>query len=126
MSIHPRIALATVLAFGLLLPHRLSSQAVYGKSVRTVVDSSGAAIAGAKVTLRNIERDVVNTTTTNESGNYSQRYLIVGRYQVRVETPGFQSFVQDNVGVSVDSDARVDIQLQVGEVTQTLEVSEEA
>ncbi len=45
---------------------------------------------------------------------------------MRVEAPGFQTFVQDNVGVSVDSEARVDIRLQVGEVTQTLEVSAEA
>ena len=41
----------------------------------------------AKVTTRNVERDVTNTTTTNESGNYTRRYLIVGRYQVRVEAP---------------------------------------
>jgi hypothetical protein len=117
---------STVFMLGVGLPGRLSSQAVYGSIVGTVLDASGAAVSGAKVTIRNVERDVANSTVTNESGNYSQRYLIVGRYQVRVEAPGFQSFVQDNVGVSVDSEARVDIRLQVGEVTQTLEVSAEA
>src|SRR5437879_1735769 len=118
--------LSTIFVLGLALPQRLSSQAVYGSIVGTVLDATGAAVSGAKVTIRNVERDVANSTTTNESGNYSQRYLIVGRYQVRVEAPGFQTFVQDNVGVSVDSEARVDIRLQVGEVTQTLEVSAEA
>ncbi len=118
--------LSTIFVLGLALPQRLSSQAVYGTIVGTVLDATGAAVSGAKVTIRNVERDVANSTTTNESGNYSQRYLIVGRYQVRVEAPGFQTFVQDNVGVSVDSEARVDIRLQVGEVTQTLEVSAEA
>jgi hypothetical protein len=117
---------STVFVLGLLWPARLSSQAVYGSIVGSIVDASGAAVVGAKVTIRNVERDVATSTTTNESGNYTQRYLIVGRYQVRVEAAGFQTFVQDNVGVSVDSEARVDIRLQVGEVTQTLEVSAEA
>ena len=110
----------------LCLPGVLFAQAVYGSIVGTVQDASGAAVTGAKVTIRNVERDVANSTVTNESGNYTQRYLIVGRYQVRVEAPGFQVFVQDNVSVSVDSEARVDIKLQVGEVTQTLEVTAEA
>jgi hypothetical protein len=121
-----RTVLSAVFVLGLLSPDRLSAQAVYGSIVGSIVDASGAAVVGAKVTIRNAERDVANSTTTNESGNYTQRYLIVGRYQVRVEAAGFQTFVQDNVGVSVDSEARVDIRLQVGEVTQTLEVSAEA
>ncbi|MGI8989299.1 MAG: carboxypeptidase regulatory-like domain-containing protein [Bryobacteraceae bacterium] len=126
MSLRTRVALAAILAIGFSSSPRLSAQAVYGNIVGTVLDASGAAIAGAKVTIRNVERDVTNTTTTNESGNYSQRYLIVGRYQVRVEAPGFKSFQQDNVGVSVDSEALVDIKLEVGEAAQTLEVSAEA
>ena len=115
----------TILAALLCWSPTLSAQAVYGSIVGTVADSSGGAISGAKVIIRNIERDVTNETTTNESGNYSQRYLIAGRYQVRVESPGFQAYVQDNVSVSVDSEARVDMKLQVGEVTQTLEVRSE-
>src|SRR3989475_9016367 len=118
--------LSTIFVLGLALPQRLSSQAVYGTIVGTVLDATGAAVSGAKVTIRNVERDVANSTTTNESGNYSQRYLIVGRYRVRVEAPGFQTFIQDNVSVSVDTETRVDIRLQVGEVTQTLEVTAEA
>src|SRR5438477_2392048 len=126
MSLFFRGTLVAVFALGLCFTPNLCSQAVYGSIVGTVLDSSGAAVSGAKVTIRNMDRDVANSTTTNESGNYTQRYLIVGRYQVRVEAPGFQTFVQDNVGVSVDSEARVDIRLQVGAVTETLEVSAEA
>ncbi|MDQ6663750.1 MAG: carboxypeptidase-like regulatory domain-containing protein, partial [Acidobacteriota bacterium] len=126
MPFRIRVALATLLAIGFSSAARLSAQAVYGSIVGTVLDASGAAITGAKITIRNVERDVTNATTTNESGNYSQRYLIVGRYQVRVEAPGFKSFQQDNVGVSVDSEALVDIRLEVGEAAQTLEVSAEA
>ncbi|MDQ6678783.1 MAG: carboxypeptidase-like regulatory domain-containing protein, partial [Acidobacteriota bacterium] len=119
MPLRLRVALAAVLATAFWFTDKLSAQAVYGSIVGTVLDTSGAAVAGAKITIRNVERDVTNTTTTNESGNYSQRYLIVGRYQVRVEAAGFKSFQQDNVGVSVDSEALVDIKLEVGETTQT-------
>src|SRR5437764_5942864 len=90
-----RITLVAVFALSLCFAPKLCSQAVYGSIVGTVLDSSGAAVVGARVTIRNLEREVANETTTNESGNYSQRYLIVGRYQVRVEAPGFQTFVQD-------------------------------
>lgn len=120
-----RFFIASLLATVLCWSPKLDAQAVYGSIVGTVVDSSGGAVSGAKIIIRNIDRDVTNETTTNESGNYSQRYLIAGRYQVRVESPGFQAYVQDNVSVSVDSEARVDMKLQVGEVTQTLEVRSE-
>lgn len=63
-----------------MLANRFSAQAVYGSIVGTVQDSSRGVVSGAKVTTRNVERDVTNTTTTNESGNYTQRYLFVGRY----------------------------------------------
>ena len=101
-------------------------QAVYGSIVGSVTDSTTAVVSGAKVTITDIGRDVVMTTTTNESGNFTQRFLIVGRYRVRVEAPGFKAMVQDNVGVSVDTETRLEVKLQVGDVTQTLEVSAEA
>lgn len=101
-------------------------QAVYGSIVGSVTDTSSAAISGAKVTITDTGRDVVMTTTTNESGNFTQRFLIVGRYRVRVEASGFKALVQDNVSVSVDTETRIAITLQVGDVTQTLEVSAEA
>ena len=104
----------------------LDAQAVYGSIVGSVADSSGAAIANAKVIIRNLERDTSNETVTNDSGNYNQRYLIVGNYQVRVEAPGFKTSIQESVKVSVDAEARVDMQLQVGELTQTLEVTSQA
>ena len=104
----------------------LHAQAVYGSIVGTVVDASSAAVVGAKITITDMGRDVSTSTTTNESGNYTQRALIVGRYRLRVEAPGFKTVVQENIGVSVDVESRLDVQMQVGEVTQTMEVTAEA
>jgi hypothetical protein len=106
-------------------PPRLAAQAVYGSIVGIVVDSGGGAVPGAKVTITDAGRDVTNVTSANDSGLFAQRFLIVGRYRVRVEAAGFKAFVQENVNVSVDSEVRVEARLEVGEVSQTIEVSGE-
>ena len=100
-------------------------QAVYGSIIGTVTDSSGAAVPGATVTITDIDKDIISVSTTNEAGAYSHTHLIVGNYRVRVEAPGFQAYVQENVRLNVDAAARVDAVLQVGAVTQTVEVTAE-
>ena len=107
-------------------PPRLPAQAVYGNIVGVVTDSSGAAVVNAVVTIRDNDRNTVFTTVTNEAGNYTQRHLIAGRYQVRVEAPGFHAFVDTNVMVSVDADVRIDVKLQVGELKEVIQVGGES
>ena len=108
-----------------MTPPRLPAQAVYGNIVGVVTDSSGAAVVNAAVTIRDIDRDAVFTAVTNEVGNYSQRHLIAGRYQVRVEAPGFHTYVGTSVMVSVDAEVRIDVKLQVGELKEVIEVGGE-
>jgi outer membrane receptor protein involved in Fe transport len=121
-----RLLCCIVLACWFTLPHRLFSQAVYGSIVGVVSDSTGAVIGKATVTIRDVDRDVAFTTTTNESGNYSQRHLIVGRYEVRVEAPGFRTLVETNVNVSVDAEVRLDLKLQIGELKEVVQVNSES
>jgi len=102
------------------------AQAVYGTIVGTVTDATGAAVANAKITITDTGRDVTQNTTSNESGNYSQRFLIAGKYRIRVESEGFKASVQDNVLVSVDTEIRVNIALELGAVSQTVEVTSDA
>jgi hypothetical protein len=109
----------------LLASRGVNAQAVYGSIVGNVVDPSGAAVPNAVVTITDMGREVSNSVVTNDTGFFAQRHLIVGRYRVRVEAAGFQSFVQENIGVSVDTEVRVDVKLQVGEVNQTIEVTAE-
>ena len=106
----------------LSIPPAARAQAVYGSIVGTVVDSSGAGVPNAKVTITDLNRSVSFTTTTNESGFFTQRSLIGGRYQVRIEATGFSAYVQE-VSVSVDQETTVDIKLQVGQLSETVEVT---
>src|ERR1035441_1947591 len=72
----------------------LSAQQVFGSVFGTVTDPSGAAVNGAKVTVTDVNKGTTSTTTTNESGNYSESHLILGSYQVTIESAGFQKTVR--------------------------------
>jgi outer membrane receptor protein involved in Fe transport len=113
------------LALIALLGPKAFGQAVYGNIVGAVVDPSGAAVPNAKITITDTQRSVNFSAVTNNDGNFTQRFLIAGTYQVRIEAAGFKSAVQ-TVSVSVDQESRVDIKLEVGEVSQVVEVSGEA
>jgi hypothetical protein len=106
-----------------LTPGVVHAQAVYGSIVGTVLDASGAGLPDAKVVITDTRRSVSFTTTTNQSGFFTQRFLIVGTYQVRVEATGFNTYQQDEVNVSVDQETSLEVRLQVGDVSETVEVS---
>jgi hypothetical protein len=107
-------------------PSPVLGQAVYGSISGTVVDSNGAAVSQAKVTITDVGKGVNYVTSTNESGNYSQTHLIVGVYQVRVEMVGFGAYVQRNVNVEVDATTQIDVKLTVGNVGEVVNVTSEA
>jgi outer membrane receptor protein involved in Fe transport len=113
------------LALLLSAPATIFGQAVFGSIVGTVRDTSGAPIPGAKVTVVDTGKGISHVTTTNETGNYSQTHLIVGVYEVRVEVPAFDTFVQQNVTVEVDSVTQVNAQLTVGRVGESVNVTAE-
>ncbi|MGH9849686.1 MAG: TonB-dependent receptor domain-containing protein [Blastocatellia bacterium] len=119
------MALVFLALFVLLTPAAAFGQAVYGNIVGTVTDPQGSAVAGAKVAITDTQRQVAVATMTNSDGNFTQRALIAGTYQVRVEAAGFKAAVQ-TVIVSVDQEARADLKLEVGEVSQVVEISAEA
>jgi hypothetical protein len=100
------------------------AQAVYGSIGGTVLDSLGGAVANAKVTITDLDRNVVYTTKTSELGRYDQTHLIVGHYRIQVEATGFKSVISE-VDVAVDSRVTFDAKLQPGVVTQTVNVVDE-
>ena len=88
-----------------------------------VVDPSGAAIIGAKVTARDLDRGTVWDTETNSQGFYNLPRVPVGKYEIRAEATGFQTSVQTSLVLELNQTARVDFEMKLGEVTQTVEVS---
>src|SRR6266481_5823196 len=100
-------------------------QAVYGSIIGTVTDQQGNAVAGAKVTVTSVTKSFTFEAATNESGNYSVTHLIPDTYKVRVEAAGFKVSDIPSVAVSADASANVDVQLQVGAMTQIIEVTGE-
>src|SRR6266581_476157 len=80
---------------------------------------------GAKVTVTNISKGTTEEATTNESGGYSVTHLIPDSYKIHVEAAGFKAYDVVSARVDVDTVVRVDAQLQVGAVTQTVEVTGE-
>ena len=91
-----------------------------------VTDVSGAAIANASVTAKDLDRGTAWPVTTNEGGYYDLPRLPIGRYEVRAEAKGFQAAQRSSVVLVLDQVAKLDFQLQVGQVSQTMEVTSQA
>src|SRR6266568_4867594 len=117
-------AVLCCLAF-LLCTSTASGQAVYGSIIGTVTDPQGNAVAGAKVTVTSVTKNTSFEATSNDSGNYSVTHLIPDNYKVRIEAGGFKAQDIASVIVAADVAAKVDAELQVGAVTQTVEVTGE-
>src|SRR6267143_289819 len=96
------------------------AQSTYGTLNGSVMDSSGAAIADAQVTLTNLGTSEKRTQTTGSDGSYSFVNLFPGRYKVEVEKTGFKRFIWPEVVVEVNQSLLIDATLQVGDVAQTV------
>jgi Carboxypeptidase regulatory-like domain/TonB dependent receptor/TonB-dependent Receptor Plug Domain len=99
------------------------AQTFRGTILGTVTDTSGAAIAGATVTIKNTDTGLVRTVTTSADGSYAAPELPIGNYSVTVETAGFKSGVVTGIRVEVSSERRADVTLQAGEISQKIEVT---
>ena len=91
-----------------------------------VTDASGAVIPGAEVTAINDATGVAISTTTNAVGNYVIPFLPIGSYTLTAEAPGFKKYSRSGLRLRVTEVAKVDITLELGEVTETVEVTSTA
>src|SRR5256885_8471995 len=123
-----RFVLGCLITLSLVLGFSVSNaagQAVYGGIIGTVVDSQGSAVVGGKVTVTSNSKGTSDQTTTNDSGNYTVTHLIPDSYNIRVEAQGFKVYDVRAIQVSADTSSRVDGKLDVGSVTQSIEVTGE-
>jgi hypothetical protein len=103
-----------------------TAQVQNGQFTGTVLDPSGAAIPNAKVTVTNTGTNLSSTITTSQTGLYNARELPPGTYRITAEAPGFRTSTNTAVTLNAGSIQRVDFKMELGQATQTVEVSGEA
>jgi len=108
----------------LLLP--VWSQENRGTIVGRIADPSDSVVAGAAITVKNLETNVEVRSVSNESGNYLVPSLPPGRYQVAVESAGFKRAETKEVVLQIQQQARLDFRLELGNVTETVSVQSQA
>ena len=94
--------------------------------VGTVTDSSGALIGNAAVALTNTGTGERRDLATGQDGAYRFVDLIPGRYRLEIEQAGFKHYVREPIAVEVEAAVRIDAAMQIGDVTQELQVTAEA
>jgi hypothetical protein len=111
-----------VLVLWALTTPSASAQVLYGSAVGSVVDQSGALVTGASVTVTARSTGLVRETKTDSSGRYSFSNLLPGSYDITVSAAGFRTFTQTGMGVSINSVTRVDVRLELGQITEQVTV----
>ena len=126
-----RTKLATAFACFLLSvwvagPPRMMAQGLFGTISGVITDSSGAVVVGATVQLTHLDTNVTKTLTTNNAGVYSATSLNPGVYRVEASASGFKTAIVSAVTLEVNANPKVDLTLQVGEASETVDVTAEA
>src|SRR5437899_1664489 len=127
-GVRMRLVRFSCLSFFLMLAAApdAGAQVLYGSIRGTVEDPGHSVIPGASVTITNRSAGTVQSTVTNSTGAYSFANTLPGVYNLTVNAPGFKSYTQTDVEVTINNVTHSDVQLQVGQVSERIEVSAEA
>lgn len=102
------------------------AQSTFGTFVGTVQDQSGSVIAGAVITITNLDENATRSATSNSAGQYQLLNVPSGRYSMSVVKPGFAATKVNDITLDARQERRVDLNLALASVQQTVEVSAEA
>jgi hypothetical protein len=108
---------------GLLAPIKIAAQVDMGSVSGIIHDPSGAAIAKARVKLTNEDTQIAAVTTSGPEGRYTFSPIKIGHYSIAASAPGFRTVEQKSVTVDVQQKVEVNIELSVGEATETVVVN---
>jgi hypothetical protein len=120
-----RFCAAFIVVFVTLSCLGARAQSTYGAIVGSITDSSGAAITDANVTLTNLGTSEKRSQSSGSDGLFTFVNLFPGQYRIDVEKAGFKHFVRTGLTVEVQQSTHIDAALQVGEVSQVVEVTAE-
>ncbi|MGH9662585.1 MAG: carboxypeptidase regulatory-like domain-containing protein [Bryobacteraceae bacterium] len=109
-----------------LLAVSAAAQTITGAIGGTVTDASGAVVPNVKVTATNVATNLIYNSQSNAAGIYNLLFLPIGDYNVSAESSGFKKLVLGPFKLETAQTARVDIKMEVGEVTQSVEIRDVA
>ncbi|GAC1434947.1 MAG: hypothetical protein NVSMB58_22200 [Terriglobales bacterium] len=109
-----------------LVQLHVQAQVAGGSISGTVTDSSGRVIPNAEITITNVDTGVTRSATTNEVGLYTTPNLLPGNYEVKFLAQGFKTEVKKGISLTVGAEEVVDLAMQVGTTTETVQVTSEA
>lgn len=118
--------LVTSLGVFLFFVSACHGQTTFGSILGVVKDPAGSIMVGVKITVTNEGTGIAKETTTDGNGSYSVTHLNPGPYSVAAEFAGFQRYLHSNVTVETGQTLRIDVQMIVGQVTETVSVTAQA
>jgi len=110
--------------FAILFSLSLAAQTTTGRMLGSIRDESGASLPGATVTVTDVQRGNSRTVITDESGAYVIPDLIPSSYTIRVDALRFKSMERPEIRIEVASDVTIDFTMSLGEVNETIVVTE--
>ncbi len=120
------VLFAWILGFCVMVSLPLHAQVAGATLSGTVMDQSGGVVPQVAITVKNIATGITRNSTTSAAGFYSAPNLLPGTYEIRAAAQGFSSQVQTGIKLTVGEQQILDFTLQVGQMTQTVEVTTEA
>ena len=117
--------LASVLALLVLVPLAAAAQEFRGGVRGTIADATGGVLPGVTVTVTNADTKIAQTAITDEKGQFEVLYLNPGTYTITVELSGFKTVIKTGNEIRVGDVLRMDVQLQAGGVSETIQVTAE-
>ena len=121
-----KCALLLVIALFIASTANLKAQGLQNAITGQVTDTSGAALPNTTVTVTNIKTNVSTVIHTDDTGRYTAPALVVGEYSARAEAPGMQASLHRGIIVQADRAVRVDFTLNVGQISESVEVKSNA
>ena len=113
----------SILVLFLLVPIAFAQTTGTATLVGTVTDNTGAIVPGASVKIVNTETQFVYNGATNPEGAYYVPNLIPGTYSLTIEAPGFKRHVREGIILRTSEQPRIDVKLEVGAVTESIQVT---
>jgi hypothetical protein len=114
-----------ITSIAVLLPYA-AAQETRGQILGRITDATGAVVSGATVTCKNVATNVGITAISNTTGDYALPFLIPGSYSVTIDMRGFRGYKRDNVVVQINDTITLNVKLDVGDTSQSVEVTAES